>query len=294
MPVIRAFETALNQGLLLESERHRHYFAFDTTELLKGDILKRYQAYQIGLANNFLQADEVRYKEDLKPLGFNFIRLGLQDVLLDPKTNTIYTPNTNQTTMFGQNVNQQVADSMIEETEQRWDGQPRDSDGRFDKGKRRRLVCSGAKRKNSEKSSKRLEKSDKNDIIKSRNISGALNPFSPAAEKHATQYYESVRHMKTDTIKISEATGIAKHKIDKIKNHVFISEHNLIDGKRRFDPDYEMAQSWQRLISGKFKEQDVVLLKHEYAELRYMEKGFSQNEAHIKASRRYNFAKYCD
>lgn len=166
MPVIRAFETALNQGLLLESERHRHYFAFDTTELLKGDILKRYQAYQIGLANNFLQADEVRYKEDLKPLGFNFIRLGLQDVLLDPKTNTIYTPNTNQTTMFGQNVNQQVADSMNEETEQRWDGQPRDSDGRFDKGKRRRLVRSGAKRKNSEKSSERLEKLDKNDIIK--------------------------------------------------------------------------------------------------------------------------------
>ena len=55
-----------------------------------------------------------------------------------------------------------------------------------------------------------------------------------------------------------------------------------------------MAQSWQRLINGKFKEQDVILLKHEYAELRYMEKGFSQNEAHIKASRRYNFAKYCD
>ena len=67
--------------------------------------------------------------------------------------------------MFGQNVNQQVADSMIEETEQRWDGQPRDSDGRFDKGKRRRLVRSGAKRKTSEKSSKRLEKSDKSAII---------------------------------------------------------------------------------------------------------------------------------
>lgn len=166
MPVIRAFETALNQGLLLESERHRHYFAFDTTELLKGDILKRYQAYQIGLANNFLQADEVRYKEDIKPLGFNFIRLGLQDVLLDPKTNTIYTPNTNQTTMFGQNVNQQVADSMIEETEQRWDGQRRESNGQFGKGKRRRLVRSGAKRKNSVKSSKSLEKLDKNDIIK--------------------------------------------------------------------------------------------------------------------------------
>ena len=38
----------------------------------------------------------------------------------------------------------------------------------------------------------------------------------------------------------------------------------------------------------------MILLKHEYVELRYMEKGFSRNEAHIKASRRYNFAKYCD
>ena len=166
MPVIRAFETALNQGLLLESERHRHYFAFDTTELLKGDILKRYQAYQIGLANNFLQADEVRYKEDLKPLGFNFIRLGLQDVLLDPKTNMIYIPNTNQTTMFGQSVNQQIADSMNEETEQRWDGQPRDSDGRFDKGKKRRTFHTKITRKSKEKSSKVLEKADKGDIIK--------------------------------------------------------------------------------------------------------------------------------
>ena len=218
----------------------------------------------------------------------------MRAVFLCPKTNTIYTPNTNQTTMFGQNVNQQVADSMIEETEQRWDGQRRESNGQFGKGKRPRSAQSKRKKNGSDKSSERLEKTDKNDIIKSRNISGALNPFSPAAEKHATQYYESVRHMKTDTIKISEATGIAKHKIDKIKNHVFISEHNLIDGKRRFDPDYEMAQSWQRLINGKFKEQDMILLKHEYVELRYMEKGFSQNEAHIKASRRYNFAKYCD
>lgn len=166
MPVIRTFETALNQGLLLEGERHRHYFAFDTTELLKGDILKRYQAYQIGLANNFLQADEVRYKEDLKPLGFNFIRLGLQDVLLDPKTNMIYTPNTNQTTMFGQSVNQQIADSMNEETEQRWDGQPRDSEGRFDKGKKHRTLHTKIKGKSKEKSSKALEKADKGDIIK--------------------------------------------------------------------------------------------------------------------------------
>lgn len=172
MPVIRAFETALNQGLLLESERHTHYFAFDTTELLKGDILKRYQAYQIGLANNFLQADEVRYKEDLKPLGFNFIRLGLQDVLLDPKTNTIYTPNTNQTTMFGQSVNQQIADSMNEETEQRWDGQRRESNGQFGKGKKPRSAQSKRKKNDSGKSSERLEKTAESDIMEKKKSKG--------------------------------------------------------------------------------------------------------------------------
>lgn len=102
VPVVTAFQTALNKSLLLEKEKGKLYFAFDLTELLKGDILKRYQAYQIGLASNFLQIDEVRYSEDLKPLGFNYIKIGLQDVLLDPKTNTIYTPNTSQLVKLGE------------------------------------------------------------------------------------------------------------------------------------------------------------------------------------------------
>ena len=98
MPPLTAFQTALNKVLLLENEKQSFYFAFDTTEILKGDILKRYQAYEVGLRANFLQLDEVRYKEDLKALGFNYIKLGLQDVLLNPETKEIYTPNTNKTT----------------------------------------------------------------------------------------------------------------------------------------------------------------------------------------------------
>lgn len=141
---------------------------------------------------------------------------------------------------------------------------------------------------------KLLDNGSKSGIINTGAISGALNPYSKEAEKHAVQYYESVRHMKTDTQKISAATGISRDKIDKIKNHVFITEHDLLTGHKRFDPSYDMAQSWQRLINGDFKEQDIVLLKHEYAELRYMEKGYSQNEAHILASKKYNYAKYCE
>lgn len=94
LPVVSAFEMALNRALLLEKEKHNKYFIIDTSELLKADILTRYQAYQIGLAANFLQPDEIRFKENLAPLGLDFIKLGLNDVLYDPKTRQIYTPNT--------------------------------------------------------------------------------------------------------------------------------------------------------------------------------------------------------
>lgn len=104
IPVITALETALNRGLLLPSERDLMYFTLDTSELLKGDILKRYQAYKTGLECNVLQIDEARYKEDLPPLGLNWIKLGLQDVLYDPKTKTIYTPNMNQSMQMSENT----------------------------------------------------------------------------------------------------------------------------------------------------------------------------------------------
>lgn len=98
IPIINAFEAALNQTLLLEDEKGVFYYAFDTKELLKGDIEKRYKAYEIGIKNGFLQIDEVRYKEDLNPLNLDFIKLGLADVLYNPITKEIYTPNTNQKT----------------------------------------------------------------------------------------------------------------------------------------------------------------------------------------------------
>ncbi len=122
LPVVEAYQSALDRALLLESEKRSLYFVLDTTELLKGDLVSRYNAYAVGLRNNFLQIDEVRYKEDLPPLGFNYIKLGLQDVLLDPKTGAVYTPNTNQMV----NVNAQggltvgAESGIIEERERHW------------------------------------------------------------------------------------------------------------------------------------------------------------------------------
>ncbi len=101
LPILIALITAINKDLLLPSEKNESfYFAFDTKQLFKGDMLKRYQAYEIAIKNGFMQWDEVRFDEDLEPYGVDFIKLGLQDVLYNPKTKEIYTPNTNQTTIM--------------------------------------------------------------------------------------------------------------------------------------------------------------------------------------------------
>lgn len=102
IPLMTTIQCALNKDFLLEKEKGLFYWAFDTKELLKGDMNERFKAYQTALESNFMQIDEVRFAEDMEPLGLSWIRLGLQDVLYDPKTKTIYTPNTNQTSVMGE------------------------------------------------------------------------------------------------------------------------------------------------------------------------------------------------
>ena len=98
MPILSAIECALNRDLLLEKEKKSFYFAFDTKQVTKGDIKTRFEAYKTALDSNLMQIDECRYMEDLEPLGLNFIKLGLQDVLFNPQTKEVYTPNTNKVT----------------------------------------------------------------------------------------------------------------------------------------------------------------------------------------------------
>lgn len=101
LPLMQAIQSALNRDLLLEREKGKLYWAFDVKELLKGDMRERFEAYRTALDSNFMQIDEVRYAEDLEPLGLSWIKLGLQDVLYDPRTKQVYTPNTNQTSALG-------------------------------------------------------------------------------------------------------------------------------------------------------------------------------------------------
>ena len=99
------FMVALNRALLLESEKGTYFFAPDMYELTKGDTDKRYAAYKTAAETGWLQIDEIREKENMKPLGIDMVKLGLQDVLYNPETKEVYIPNMNQTAKIGGETN---------------------------------------------------------------------------------------------------------------------------------------------------------------------------------------------
>lgn len=144
-----------------------------------------------------------------------------------------------------------------------------------------------------EKSKKALMARREDSNIISGAISGALNPESKRAKAHADKYYEAVRSMTTDVSSIAKNTGYSEADIQRIKSFVFFEEHELEPGVvRRFHTSYEMANSWQRLIEGKHIERhDLTLLAHEKMEIELMDKGHTQDEAHIAATEKYNYAK---
>ncbi len=130
------------------------------------------------------------------------------------------------------------------------------------------------------------------DNIISGAISGARNPFSDEAKEHARKYYGLVRSMKTDVSKISKTTGISEKDVQTIKNFIFYEKHDLGGSELEyFEPDYMMAESWQRLIDGKPEPHDITLLKHELMEKELMSQGFTQEKAHIETSKKYNYSK---
>lgn len=98
LPILNDLLASINRDLLQEKEKESFYFAYDANELLKGDIEKRFKAYEIGIKNKILGVNEVRFKEDLEPnpLFEDTILLGLNDVLYNINNGTVYTPNTDK------------------------------------------------------------------------------------------------------------------------------------------------------------------------------------------------------
>lgn len=125
-------------------------------------------------------------------------------------------------------------------------------------------------------------------------ISGAISdPYSKEAVLHAEMYYEEIRNNHADVKKISQNTTISYDQALLIKQYLFLNVHDLDGELRRFDPNFEIAQSWQRLAfePSNIKPHDLTLLNHELYEISLVNRGVPQNEAHVQASERYPYGK---
>lgn len=94
-PIVKAFETALNHDLLLESEKGKKFFEFDVKEILRVNIKERYEAYKLAKETGFLTLNEIRRAENLSRIeGLDVVNVGLSAVLYDTNKHVYYTPNT--------------------------------------------------------------------------------------------------------------------------------------------------------------------------------------------------------
>ena len=131
-------------------------------------------------------------------------------------------------------------------------------------------------------------------------VYGAWNdrndPYNKERDRHAQEFYESVRNRNKqhEIVKVSNNSGLSQSDVERIYNHIFINEYDLEDGRKRFDPNYDMAESWRRLseIGGKnIQPHDLVMLNHELMEHDLMAKGMKYDEAHELTNKTYNYQK---
>ena len=125
-------------------------------------------------------------------------------------------------------------------------------------------------------------------------ISGAItNIRTKEAELYAIKKYESIRNDSHDIEKIAKNLSMDINRIRLIKNYLFYMKNVNENGEmKRFDPDFYIAQSWNRLAyePENIQEHDKILIQHESMEIKLVMEGYSQEEAHDITSERYNYA----
>lgn len=106
LPIVSQLTTALNNYLLLESEKGTLKFDIDTNDVLRINSNERFDAYQKGLSSGILTIDEVRRMEALPVLDLPYVKMSLADVLFNTNTGEIFVPNTNSVMKEGKSNNE--------------------------------------------------------------------------------------------------------------------------------------------------------------------------------------------
>lgn len=115
IPIISAIETALNKHLLLEDEKGKFYFAFDTKKITRGSLKERYEAYKIASDTGWMTKNEIRYAEDYDAVdGLDVVSMNLANVLYDIKTGKYYTPNTGSVMNLDKKGGEEIANTSQE------------------------------------------------------------------------------------------------------------------------------------------------------------------------------------
>nr|MBQ6739171.1 hypothetical protein [Synergistaceae bacterium] len=116
--------------------------------------------------------------------------------------------------------------------------------------------------------------------------------------EYSVEQKQQLRNSNIDIIveKLAKNGGISLKAARKVYLHVFIEEHDLEDGIRRFDPSYDIAQSFQRLLDDKnIQKHDLILLHHEWLEAGIIKRyGYKYRIAYDITERKYNYGVAAD
>jgi HK97 family phage portal protein len=67
-PTVRSIEQLFDHHLLFDDERSILECKFDFDDMTRGDLLTRFQAYQVGTLNGWMNRNEVRARENMDPI----------------------------------------------------------------------------------------------------------------------------------------------------------------------------------------------------------------------------------
>lgn len=164
-----------------------------------------------------------------------------------------------------------------------------------------RLKVAGYKREQAAKANGRARafSSKPNENIRK---SGAVYSYKndPDGSKRqgiAEKLYEQTRNRNSmyEVRAIAKNSGMSEADIKKVYDHIYTNKHLFKNGTiHLFDPDYEMAQSWQRLRNNNnIQPHDITLLKHELAEYNIMGESIDieYEPVHNEVTKKYNYQK---
>lgn len=115
LPLMKTITNAADRDLLLESEKAKYFFGFDTKDIQKGSMLERFQAYAIAMDKNIMMRNEIRKIENLPAGDFNYMNIGLSAVLYDPESKQIFVPNTGEKFKLGEKFEGKEKEEDVED-----------------------------------------------------------------------------------------------------------------------------------------------------------------------------------